>query len=169
MSRDPSFHRYWFPASNGLGIGVTAPDAGTAWFSAKAALDRFPPGTTLSPRCIEDVDPSSLGLPEVIKNTTAPGVWFPPGTVRPVQLRVAQTPAEARSNFVMIADDGSARALTPDEAQYLATPFDAGDGGRPYVKLHYDSRTPDGRLLGFLRRSELPAHIPVQSDDSGSA
>jgi hypothetical protein len=69
----------------------------------------------------------------------------------------------------MIADNGSARALTPDEAQYLATPFDAGDGGRPYVKLHYDSRTPDGRLLGFLRRSELPAHIPVQSDNSGSA
>jgi hypothetical protein len=166
MNRRPSLRRYWFHASHQLGIGVTAPDAGTAWFMAEGALERLPPGTTLSRRYIEDVDPNSLGLPENIKNTMAPGVWFPPGTVRRAQLRAAQTPEEAASNFVMIDDDGCARALTEREAKYLATSFDAGDGGRPYLKLHYDTRTPDGRLLGFLRRSELPAHVPVRPAES---
>jgi hypothetical protein len=53
-----------------------------AWFMAEGALDRLPPGTALARRYIEDVDPNSLGLPENIKNTMAPGVWFPAGTVR---------------------------------------------------------------------------------------
>jgi hypothetical protein len=35
-----------------------------AWFMAEGALDRLPPGTTLSRRYIEDLDPNSLGLPE---------------------------------------------------------------------------------------------------------
>lgn len=72
----------------------------------------------------------------------------------------------ARSDFVYVADDGSARELTAREAEYLATSFDAGDGGRPYVKRYYDSRTPEGRLLGFLPRGELPAQVRVQQHDS---
>jgi hypothetical protein len=164
MKHVPTLRRYWFPASQGLGIGVTAPDAGTAWFAAKAALPRLPPGATLSGQYIEDIDPSSLDLgPALPAQSTAPGVWFPPGHPQPVQIRVARTPSDALAGFVRISDDGAAHELTQQEAEYLATAFDATDGARPYVKKHYDSQTPDGRLLGFLSRSELPAHVTVRS------
>ena len=171
MKRTPTLRHYWFPASHGLGIGVTAPDAGTAWFTAKAAMHRLPPGATLSGQYIEDVDPESLDLGEMPRPTriAEPGVWFPPGHVRPVQLQVARSPAEAHAGFVHVADDGSARELTGDEAEYLATVFDATDGGRPYVKKRYDSRTPDGRLRGFLPRSEVPPHVTIQPGTSEHA
>ncbi|HXT17004.1 MAG TPA: hypothetical protein VN706_15290 [Gemmatimonadaceae bacterium] len=166
MSDTPLLRHYWFPASHGLGIGVTAPDAGTAWFAAKAALHRLPPGTTLTGQYVEDVDPQSLDVGDIAAPITVPGVWFPAGEARPVQIRVAPTPDEARSGFVFVADDGSARELTAAEADFLATAFDAGDGARPYVKRHYDSRTPDGRLLGFLPRAELPEGLSVRTRDS---
>ena len=171
MKHVPTLRRYWFPASHGLGIGVTAPDAGTAWFAAKAAVQRLPPGATLSDQYIEDVDPDSLDLGEmsVAARSTLPGVWFPPGKVQPVQLQLARTPAEAYAAFVHITDDGSVRELTRFEAEYLATAFDATDGARPYVKKRYDSRTPDGRLQGFLPRSEVPPHMTIHSSKSGDA
>ena len=163
MSDGLVLRHYWFAATQGRGIGVTAPDAGTAWFTANAALHRLPPGTTLTGQYTEDVDLDSLEVGELASPPTAPGVWFPPGDVRPVQTRVARTPEEARAGFVFIADDGSARELSTAEADFLATAFDAGDGGRPYVKPHYDSRTPDGRLLGFLARRELPDGLRVRA------
>ena len=157
--------RYWFPASHGLGIGVTAPDAGTAWFAATAALQRLPPGAALTGQYIEDIDPASLELGAVLPGLgTEPGVWFPAGDPSPVQIRVARTPDDAVAGFVHVTDDGSAHQLTQREAEYLATAFDAADGARPYVKKHYDSRTPDGRLHGFLARTELPAHVIIQSN-----
>jgi hypothetical protein len=166
MSDAPALRHYWFTASHGFGLGVTAPDAGTAWFTAKAALHRLPPGTTLTGQYVEDVDPQSLDLGEVLASITVPGVWFPVGEGRPVQIRVAQTPDEARSTFVFVAEDGSVREVTAAEADFLATAFDAADGARPYVKRHYDSRTPDGRLLGFLSRAELPEGLRVRTHDS---
>ena len=94
-------------------------------------------------------------------------VWGPR-----IELRAARSSEEARGSFVFVADDGSVRELTKGEAEYLATGFDPGDGGRPYIKKHYDSRTPDGRLFGFLSRSEVPIGVRVREatadDDGGS-
>jgi len=71
------------------------------------------------------------------------------------QLRAAKNAADAFALFVYMNDDGSTRELLPDEAEYLATAFHPADGGRPYIKAAAASRTPDGRLCGFLRRSAL--------------
>lgn len=162
--RKPQLHRYWFPASLGLGIGVTAPDAGTAWFMAKAALHRLPTGAALIGHYVEDVDPQTLDLGpgSNIASSSEAGVWFPAGVVRQVQLRAARTADDARAAFVFVEDDGSARELTAHEAEVLATSFDATDGNRPYIKRRYDSRTPTGRLSGFLPQSELPTGFPVR-------
>ncbi len=73
------------------------------------------------------------------------------------QLRAATDPTKARAHFVYMNDDGSVRDITATEAEYLATAFDGADGNRPYIKRHHDMRTPDGKLRGFLRRSDLPA------------
>jgi hypothetical protein len=58
--------------------------------------------------------------------------------------------------FVFVNDDGSIRELTAEEQAFLNTEFDMADRGRPYVKQRYSTRTPDGRLRGFLPRSEIP-------------
>jgi hypothetical protein len=58
--------------------------------------------------------------------------------------------------YVYVEDDGSFRELYADERQYLQEKFHPADSGRPYVKSSYRSRTPDGRLCGFLERSQLP-------------
>jgi len=71
-------------------------------------------------------------------------------------------PDGAREEYVWVDDDGSARALTPDEERYLATTFDPTDGGRPYVKRTYSQRTPDGRLRGYLERRKLPRRVAVR-------
>ena len=83
-----------------------------------------------------------------------------PRALRPI--RVAEDASDALARFVYIDDDGSARELGPWDATYLATDFDPGDGGRPYVKDTYDRRTPDGRLRGFLERVSLPMHIAIR-------
>ena len=70
--------------------------------------------------------------------------------------------AEDPALYVFVEDDGSARELTPDEQDYLATEFIPGDGGRPYIKGYYRQRTPDGHLRGFLARSDLPRRIVVR-------
>lgn len=68
-------------------------------------------------------------------------------------------PAEAGFPYVYVNDDGSARELTLSEQEYLNTKFYGADGGRPYIKLHYGSRTPNGWLRGFLKRRRLPPKI----------
>jgi len=71
------------------------------------------------------------------------------------ELCAAKSPADAYTRFVFMNDDGSTRELLPDEAEYLAMAFHPADGGRPYIEAAATSRTPDGRLGGFLRRSAL--------------
>jgi len=71
-------------------------------------------------------------------------------------------PEGARGEYVWVDDDGSARALTPDEERYLATKFDFADGARPYIKRTYSQRTPDGRLRGYLERRKLPRRVAVR-------
>lgn len=162
---EPLLRRYWFPATAGFGIGVTAPDAGTAHFSAMRAIDRLPAGARLTGEVVADVDLDRLDSEHVRSRMASPdvaGVWFPKGHSRPVYLQAAATPAEALERFVYVRHDGSAREITDREAKYLATAFEAADGGRPYIKKHYDSRTYVGGVRGFLLRAELPQHIRVK-------
>ena len=71
-------------------------------------------------------------------------------------------PADGGFAYVFVEDDGSARELASDEREYLGTEFHPADGGRPYVKDGYESRTPDGRLGGYLHRVRLPPHVPLR-------
>jgi len=70
--------------------------------------------------------------------------------------RAAKANGTFSMGFVWVEDDGSVRDLTADEHKYLNTEFHPGDGARPYVKSSYESKTPDGRIGGFLLRRRLP-------------
>ena len=67
----------------------------------------------------------------------------------------ARDAEDARRRYVMVEDDGAWRELTDAEAAFLATPFEGSDGGRPYIKSRRMTRTPDGRVGGFMERSQL--------------
>jgi hypothetical protein len=83
-------------------------------------------------------------------------------------VRAADDVAAAREQFVYVEEDGSARDLAPDEAEYLATDFQFGDGNRPYIKGHYEARNGWGQLKGLLERRNLPAHVVVRPYDPAS-
>lgn len=70
--------------------------------------------------------------------------------------------AEGGFPYVFVEEDGGARELDADERAYLQAEFHPADGGRPYIKSHYASRTPGGRLAGYLRRRQLPPRIPIR-------
>lgn len=61
--------------------------------------------------------------------------------------------------YVYVEENGSFRELASDEKEYLQEKFHPNDGGRPYVKSNYRSKTPDNKLSGFLIRSKLPKNI----------
>jgi hypothetical protein len=63
--------------------------------------------------------------------------------------------------FVFVNTDGSARELHRSEREYLETPFDPFDGGRPYIKSSYQDKNGWGEIRGFLKRSELPSGTQV--------
>ena len=65
--------------------------------------------------------------------------------------------------YVYVNADGGARELHPDERNYLETPFQPGDGNRPYVKRSYSQRNGWGEIAGFLGRSQLPSGIVIQA------
>lgn len=67
-------------------------------------------------------------------------------------------------HFIYVNEDGSARALTLDERDYLNTKFYPTDGGRPYIKPSYGQRAPDGKIGGFLLRRRLPRRVPVSEN-----
>ena len=77
-------------------------------------------------------------------------------------LRRSRRPRERGFRYVFVNPDGSARELSADEQEYLNTEFSGGDGARPYIKIRYESLTPDGRMIGFLERRQLPAGIEIQ-------
>jgi hypothetical protein len=58
--------------------------------------------------------------------------------------------------FVYVEDSGAYRELSIEDKQYLEEKFDPTDSNRPYVKSRYNSKTPDGKMSGFLRRTKLP-------------
>jgi len=78
-------------------------------------------------------------------------------------LRRSRRPKESGFRYIYVNPDGSARELTADEQEYLSTEFSGGDGARPYIKFRYESLTPDGRIIGFLERRQLPARIEIQA------
>jgi hypothetical protein len=71
--------RYWFPATRGLGIGVTAYSVAQAKEMARVALSSLTSGAQLG-EPIVDVDVNELDQGHVVPNM-APcnfeGVWYP--------------------------------------------------------------------------------------------
>ena len=63
--------------------------------------------------------------------------------------------------YVLVADDGSYCELEIEDKEYLQQEFSGGDGARPYVKSRYWSKTPDGKLGGYLNRKKLPKSLVV--------
>jgi hypothetical protein len=97
----------------------------------------------------------------------AVGRWLEPLIVAPIVfvvilLATGSFREPGPSDYIWIDDDGSARRLTTEETKYLAMVFDPSDSGRPYIKASYRTRTPDGKLRGFLDRRKLPGRIPVR-------
>ena len=58
--------------------------------------------------------------------------------------------------FVYVENSGAYRELSIKDKQYLEEKFYPTDGNRPYVKNRYRSKTPDGKMSGFLKRNKLP-------------
>lgn len=58
--------------------------------------------------------------------------------------------------FVYVKNDGSVRELDKEEQEYLNEEFHPNDGARPYIKVNYWEKTPDGKLHGFLLRNRVP-------------
>ncbi|RYE81368.1 MAG: hypothetical protein EOO80_01300 [Oxalobacteraceae bacterium] len=71
------------------------------------------------------------------------------------------------SQFVFIADDGTAHELSEEDKAYLNTEFHPADGARPYYKSKYLQLTPVGKMGGFLKRSRLPRNVPVEGPGEG--
>ena len=74
-----ALRRFWFPATRGFGIGVTACSLEEAQALADEALGRYQPGARFTD-VVEDVDVSTLDRGHVLPNlglVTSPGVWFP--------------------------------------------------------------------------------------------
>lgn len=78
-------------------------------------------------------------------------------------------PADGGFEYVLVNDDGSARELAADEREHLQAEHHPADGGRPYIKGWYESRTPDGHLGGYLRRTHLPRHVRIRPAPPGVA
>jgi hypothetical protein len=65
--------------------------------------------------------------------------------------------------YVRVEDNGSFRELLAEEKQYLEEKFHPADGNRPYIKISFYSKTPDGKLGGFLKRSKLPKSLKLDT------
>ena len=72
-------------------------------------------------------------------------------------------PIEPGFQFIYVRDEGGARELNESEKEYLSTNFHPADGGRPYIKTHYEALTPDGKMGGYLRRRQLPKRIAIDN------
>jgi len=64
--------------------------------------------------------------------------------------------------YVYVEDDGSVREVSKEDEDYLNTPFHPNDGARPYIKLGYKQRTPDGSLSGFIERRKVPKRTNIR-------
>lgn len=146
-------------------------DAGGRWITERGACE-VPEGTTFVP--IARRGGVWLTWGSVAAIATALVAWAYMRGSRPPESTMTDgaSPSENADDsvlYVYVEDDGSARELTPDEREYLATEFMPGDSGRPYIKGYYRQRTPDGHLSGFLARTDLPRRIVVRPTPSADA
>ena len=72
-----------------------------------------------------------------------------------IQLRTKKW-RESSFDYVYIDDDGRARELQPEEEEKLSSLFFVDDEADFYIKPHYESLNPGGRLSGYLKRHRLP-------------
>jgi hypothetical protein len=79
----PSCHRalrrFWFHATRGLGVGVTAPTEEEARRLAEEALAQTQPGAQIT-GVVPDIDVSTLDAGHVLPNmgpAVVRGVWYP--------------------------------------------------------------------------------------------
>jgi hypothetical protein len=70
--------------------------------------------------------------------------------------------AENGFKFVYVNEDGSVRELTEDERVYLTTEFHPNDGARPYIKFHFNAKTPDNKVSGYIERRQVPSSVKIQ-------
>ncbi len=70
--------------------------------------------------------------------------------------------SKEKYRFVYVNEDGSVREVTMLEKLYLQTKYSGGDGARPYIKITYSDKTPDGRIAGFCYRNAVPRNIEIQ-------
>jgi hypothetical protein len=63
--------------------------------------------------------------------------------------------------YVSVEDDGTVRELSREEQGYLKEEFSPGDVARPYIKSRYNSRTPDGKIGGYIERKRVPQKIKI--------
>ena len=76
------FQQYWFPATHGLGIGVTACTVIEAELMARSAISLLPPGSLLTGEVVENVNLRELDARPVLPCCGPPsmhGVWYPYG------------------------------------------------------------------------------------------
>jgi hypothetical protein len=63
--------------------------------------------------------------------------------------------------YIYVNADGTARELHAAERAWLETEYKLGDGAAPNVKDSYEERNGWGDLNGYLKRTALPAGMPV--------
>jgi hypothetical protein len=63
--------------------------------------------------------------------------------------------------YVSVEDNGTVRELSREEQGYLKEEFGPTDGARPYIKSNYKSRTPDGKIGGYIQRNRVPKKIEI--------
>ncbi|MEP1489260.1 MAG: hypothetical protein ABJK28_12605 [Algibacter sp.] len=72
--------------------------------------------------------------------------------------------------YVHVEENGTVRELYREEQGYLKEKFEGADGARPYIKSRYSSKTPDGKIWGFISRNRVPKKIkiikPIMTDET---
>ena len=63
--------------------------------------------------------------------------------------------------YVWVDEEGRVRELSPNEKEFLETPFSPGDGGAPNTKSHYQQKNGWGNLRGFCQRIHIPEEIEI--------
>jgi len=69
--------------------------------------------------------------------------------------------AEDGFEYVHVEENGTVRELSRVETGYLKETFDSADGARPYIKSRYQSKTPDGKIHGYIQRNRVPKRIEI--------
>jgi hypothetical protein len=66
--------------------------------------------------------------------------------------------------YVYVENDGRVREVSKEDEDYLTQKFEGADGNRPYIKMSYHQKTPDGKLSGFINRRRVPKDIEIREN-----